>query len=303
MVGVLGATGFLGTRVCQELKEQGIEYIPSPPHKDFDIRDTEDLYGFFDKQGITKIINCAAYSGGLKFAMSHPVSILENNIDMILNIYATAVNSKVERIVNPISNCVYPAKATLFKEDELWDGALHESVYMYGFTRRVELAMAWAYKKEYNFDSVNIVCSNMYGEGDHFDLLKSHALGALIMKFVDAEQNNTPEVVVWGTGKPVREWLYVGDAAKALIRGLDILPYDDIINVGTGTGISMKDLALMIADFAGYKGKIVFDDSYPDGAPYKTVDGTRGKQILGFAPSMPMEQGIKQTIKWYKENQ
>lgn len=301
MILVLGDSGFLGKAVCKNLTNKGIPYIGTSLSKGCDLQIEQEFSRFLGDKNVDKIINCAAFSGGLQFAMSNPVDLFHKNISIISTMYKVAHEHGIKRIVNPISNCVYPAKATLFKEEELWDGPLHESVYIYGFTRRAEIALGWAYRKQYGMESINVVCSNMYGPGDHFDLLKSHALGASIMKFVEAARVQCPTVIVWGTGKPVREWLYVDDAAEALVRGLYIRPYDDIINLGTGKGISMKNLVELIAHYTNYNGEIIYDTSKADGAEFKTVDGTRGRELLGYTPQTSLEEGIIKTISWYKE--
>jgi len=302
MILVLGHTGFLGKAVCKLLDELCLEYKGFSLSDGGDLRNDSHLNTFMQKNPVDTILNCSAFSGGLQFAMTNPVDIYHNNMDILSNIYKMAYKYKVKRIVNPISNCVYPAQATLFKEDELWNGALHESVFVFGFTRRAILTLSWAYRKQFGVDTVNIVLSNMYGPGDHFDLVRSHALGAIIMKFVEAERVGCPVVNIWGTGKPVREWLFVEDAAEAMVKGMGVDTYPDIINIGTGTGISMKDLAEKVAQISGFKGDLQYDPSKQDGATYKTVDGSRGKDVLGYVPHTTIENGITRTIEWYKRN-
>jgi GDP-L-fucose synthase len=204
--------------------------------------------------------------------------------------------------VNPISNCAYPAKASLFKEDEFWDGPLHDSVLVYGFVRKASWVGSWAYAKQYNLDVLNIILSNMYGPEDHFEEERSHALGALIMKFVEAKKQSLPQVVVWGTGKPVREWMHVDDGAEAMIRAIAVAPSIDPINIGIAKGISVGEMAKLIKELVGYQGEMVFDLTKPDGAPFKTVDGTLGEQHFGWRPSKDFKQGVKETIEWYLEN-
>jgi GDP-L-fucose synthase len=209
----------------------------------------------------------------------------------------------VKRFINPISNCSYPGHLTKdFKEEEWWDGSLHESVLVYGFVRKASWVQSWAYYKQYGFVTINLILPNMYGPGDHFDETRSHALGALIMKFVETERKQIPEVVVWGTGRPVREWLYVDDGAEALIRALEIEPTIEPINVGIGFGVSISELAQLIKETVGYEGKVVFDQSKPDGAPHKTMDNTRLKKIFNWIPHTTLKEGIARTVAWYMEN-
>ena len=190
--------------------------------------------------------------------------------------------------------------ASLFKESEFWNGPLHESVQVYGSVRKLSTIGSWAYAKQHNLDVVNLILSNMYGPGDHFEEKRSHALGALIMKMVKARIEGKEEVIVWGTGAPVREWMFVDDGAESLIRGIKIPRSIDPINVGIGKGISIIDLADLIKSETCYEGKLVFDKTKPDGAPFKTVDGSKGKRIFGWSPEKDLIEGIKETVKWYE---
>ncbi|MFN7116799.1 MAG: NAD-dependent epimerase/dehydratase family protein, partial [Saprospiraceae bacterium] len=154
----------------------------------------------------------------------------------------------------------------------------------------------------YGLDVINIVLSNMYGPGDHFEEERSHALGALIMKFVEAKRSNAPYVNVWGSGKPVREWLHVDDGAEAMIRSIQLPPSTDFINIGVASGMSIAEMAQLVKELTCYQGEIQFDPSKPDGAPYKTVDGSRGEQLLGWKPSIPFREGVADTIRWYESH-
>ena len=175
---------------------------------------------------------------------------------MSTNIMEASRLTNVKRFINPISNCSYPGHLTRdFKEEEWWDGPLHESVLVYGSVRKASWVQSWAYYKQYGFVTINLILPNMYGPGDHFDETRSHALGALIMKFVEAKRKNLPEVTVWGTGTPVREWLYVDDGVEILLKAIEIDPTIEPINVGVGEGISILELAKLIKEVVGYKGR------------------------------------------------
>ena len=302
MILVTGATGFLGKRVCRLLDKQNKPHLKTSLSLGLDLRDPIATTGFFEKNKIEYILNCAAFVGGIQYGYKYPVELFQNNLLMSINLLAAAQKFKVQRIVNPISNCAYPAKATLFKEEEFWDGPLHESVLVYGFVRKASWVGSWAYNKQFGLDVLNLIMSNMYGPEDHFEEERSHALGALIMKFTKAKKENHPNVNVWGTGTPVREWLHVDDGAEALVRGLDAQPRLEPINVGVASGISIKELALLIKKTVGYNGDIVFDTTKPDGAPYKTVDGTKGKELLNWQPGINLEKGIQDTVEWYLKN-
>jgi GDP-L-fucose synthase len=298
---VLGSTGFAGRWVAEKLRllrpEASID--GASLCLGTDLRDRTQTLRLFDKVRPEHVINCAAYVGGIQYGYIHPAEIFSNNTLMILNVLEASVRSGVRRLVQPISNCAYPEKESLFREENFWDGPLHDSVMVYGMTRKMMCTGAWAYARQHGLDTVSLVLSNMYGPGDHFDEVRSHALGALVKKIVDARAEGKGQVTVWGTGRPVREWLYVADGAEAMVRALEIAPHGDIINVGTGRGISVKDLALLIKEIAGWEGEFLFDASKPDGAPHKTVDGSKGRKLLGWGPGTALRQGIENTIRHY----
>jgi len=221
---------------------------------------------------------------------------------MSANLMEAARITGVKRFVNPISNCVYPARLEKFKEEDLWSGDMHESVLAYAAVRKATWVQGWAYNKQYGFDSVHLILPNMYGPHDHFDAIRSHALTALVMKFVEAKRKNLPEVVVWGTGKPIREWLYVEDGAEFLVGALGIAPILEPINIGRGEGISIKDLAELVRKIVGYKGKIVFDISKPDGALCKIMVVDKMKKVYNLEPRTSLEEGVKKTVEWYERN-
>jgi len=302
MILVTGATGFLGTRVCRRLDALGLPYERTALSLGTDLRDRSAAIALFERVKPDQVLHCASFVGGIQYGYKYPADIFANNLPMIANLFEAARVSGVKRIVNPISNCVYPARLTLFREEELWDGPLHESVMIYGLARKISWAGAWAYHRQYGLDTINLILSNMYGPEDHFEAERSHALSALVKKFADAKREGEPEVVVWGTGKPVREWLYVDDGAEAMIRALDCAPTDEPVNVGVARGVSVAELAETIAARVGYQGRIVYDESKPDGAAFKTVEGSRGAALLGWTPPTGLEQGIDETVEWYLAN-
>jgi GDP-L-fucose synthase len=299
MILVAGATGFLGKRVCRQLDSNHLEYARTSLSLGIDLTDRAKTLECFEAMRPQYVLNCAAYVGGIQFGLKHAAEMLDRNLRMSLNLLEAAHLFRVKRLVNPISNCAYPGAATIFKEEEFWNGPLHESVLAYGMARKASWVGSWAYARQYGLDTINLVLSNLYGPEDHFEEERSHALGALIMKFVGARTNRIPEVVVWGSGMPVREWLHVDDGAEAMVRALDLAANPQIINIGVNRGISVADLARLVAELAGYEGRIVFDPSRPDGAPHKTVDGSRGRKLFGWGPSRTLRRGIQETIAWY----
>lgn len=299
MILVLGSKGFLGKSVVKKLKELNLEFHESSRSLGVDLKDIEAVNNLFLTVKPRTIINCAAYVGGIQFGLNNEADIFINNLKIITNIYEASLTHSVSKIINPISNCVYPAQSTLFKIEEIWDGALHPSVFVYGMVRKMLLVASQAFKSQYGLNSTNLILSNMYGPGDHFDEIRSHALGALVKKTVEAKINNHKELIVWGSGNPVREWLYVEDAAEAIIRSLNKENIVEPINIGVGKGISIRALALLIKDYVGFKGELVFDQSKIDGASYKTVDGSTGFNYLDWRPSTSLKEGLKETISYY----
>lgn len=302
MILVTGATGFLGKRVCGLLDSLGKTYTKTSLSMGLDLRDKKATQDFLESIKPDYVLNCASYVGGIQFGAKHPVGLFQNNLEIAISLLAAAHHTGVKRIVNPISNCAYPGEATLFKEEEFWDGPMHESVMVYGFVRKAFWVGSWAYAQEHNMDVMNIILSNMYGPEDHFEEERSHALGALIMKFVNAKNNGDDFVNVWGSGNPVREWLHVDDGAQAMVRSLDAERTIDPVNIGVAEGISIIEMAQQIKAIVGYQGEIKLDPSKPDGAPYKTVDGSKGQALLGWGPEISFDDGVRGTIEWYLDN-
>lgn len=300
---IAGGNGFLGRRVVRKLEEKDINFVSLSLRDGIDFRDFKQTKELFEKEKFDAVINCAAFVGGIQFGYEKPGEIFYNNILLSTYLMEASRLTNVKRFINPISNCSYPGHLTRnFKEEEWWDGPLDESVMVYGFVRKVSWVQSWAYYKQYNFETINLILPNMYGPGDYFEEKRSHALGALIMKFVEAKRKNQPEVIVWGSGKPVREWLYVDDGTEVLMRALDIEPTIDPINVGVGKGISILELAQLIREVVGYKGEITLDESKPDGAPYKTMDNSRLRKSFNWVPPTSLRAGIEKTVEWYMDN-
>ncbi len=302
---VAGGNGFLGKSVIKKLEQKNISFKSMSMSEGIDFRDFRQTNEFFEKENFDAVINCSAFVGGIQYGYEKPGEIFYNNILMSTYLMEASRLTNVEKFINPISNCSYPAKLTKeFKEDQWWEGSLHESVLVYGFVRKASWVQGWAYYKQYGFKSIHLILPNMYGPNDHFEESRSHALGALIMKFVDAKRKNKSEVIVWGTGKPIREWLYIEDGAEALIRALEVESTIEPINIGVGNGISILELAELIKDIVVYTGKIILDESKPDGAPYKIMDSTKMKEIFNWTPSTRLRDGIEKTVEWYlKKNE
>jgi GDP-L-fucose synthase len=296
---VLGHTGFLGNVVYKKLQSLGIDCHGASLSTGIDIRIPNVLDSLLERKRIKVVINCAATVGGIDFGRQHPIKLFRDNLQMTLSVLDSVSKHDV-KLINPISNCVYPKKLQVFEEEYIWDGPLDESVLVYGSVRKVGWIGAWAYAKELQLNSVNLVFPNMYGPGDHLDPVRAHALGAIIGRILRAQLAEDPSVTIWGSGEPVREWMYVEDAANAIVSAIDTALPLDFLNLGEGKGISIRDLTFKIAKLIGFKGEIIFDLSKPDGAPHKTMSAKKGPRLLDWVAQTELDDGIRKTIDWYR---
>jgi len=301
---LIGSDGFLGKNTKKILnKKNNINFFEIKNSKELDILEFKKLSNYLGKNEINSVINCGAFVGGISYGYQYQADLLSVNSQMAINIYKACYESNVDMLINPISNCAYPAKYTEYEENKFWDGKIHDSVFNYGLSKRLYVAMGEAYFQQFNFSSSNIVLSNMYGPLDHFEIERSHALGALILKIYNAKKNNLNFVDVWGTGKPIREWLYVEDGSNALVRALDLEEGHHFFNVGSGIGYSVLEIATMIAKEFDWHGEFKLDTTKPDGVLEKKVNPELGKKILNWAPEVSIEEGIKLTVEWFFKNE
>jgi GDP-L-fucose synthase len=302
MILVTGGTGFLGKRVCKLLELRGLSWVRTGKSLGCDLREPDDARKLFLEHHPSHVIHCASYGGGIQVNYDNPVAIFRDNLAMTMNVLDMASRTGVERVVQPIANCAYPASASVFRESEFWDGPMHDSVLVTGFTRKAAIVGAWAYKKQAGLDTLSLCLPNCFGIEDHLDPVRSHALGALVVKAIEAKSKGSEYLTVWGTGTPVREWLYCDDAAEALIRGMACEPHEGIVNVGVERGISVREMAEVIAKEVGFTGQLRFDASKPDGAACKTLDGSLGRKLLDWSPQVGLREGIKRTVAWVTAN-
>ncbi len=301
-VAVAGGFGFLGSQVVKRLKEKGYETTPFSRRSSVDIRIFAQISGFLAETKPEIVINCAAHVGGIAYNALAPVEIYEDNLLIGFNLVRACYSNGVRKLVNVMPNCTYPGIAEIYQEDEWWDGEMHETVLTYGMPRKAIWVHCWTYRMKYDFNSIHIVLPNLYGPGDHFDPVRSHALGALIKKIVDSKLNHSYTVDIWGTGNPIREWGYVEDAAEGIITAMEKYNDIEILNLGEGKGYTIREVAQMIKEAVGWEGEFVFDHSHPDGAPKKILDVSKMKKTLAWEPRMPIKEGIKKAVEWYIEN-
>ena len=298
---VAGASGLAGSAIVRELTRVNKKVI-GISSKDVNLLDRTKTFSYIKDLKPTVLIDAAAKVGGVGGNNAYPVEFLSQNLQIQSNLMDAAHEAKVEKFVFLGSSCIYPRNcAQPIKEDYLLTGELEQTNSAYAIAKIAGIELIKSYRKEYGYSWISVMPTNLYGPNDNFDLENSHVLPALIRKFVEAKRNNSSEVVLWGSGNPLREFLHVDDLAKAVLVCLE--KYDDSqqINIGSGDEISIKDLGQKIANLTGFTGKVVWDSNRPDGTPRKVLDSTKINK-LGWKAAITLDQGIAATVEWYQEN-
>ena len=298
---VAGGTGLVGSAIVRELKRVNRDVV-GISSKDVNLLDRDKTFAYIKKLNPTAIIDAAAKVGGIGGNNAFPVEFLSQNLQIQSNLMDAAHAAKTEKFVFLGSSCIYPRNCPQpIKEDYLLTGELEQTNSAYAIAKIAGIELIKSYRKEYGYKWISVMPTNLYGPNDNFDLETSHVLPALIRKFIEAKQNNKSEVTVWGSGKPLREFLHTDDLAKAVLLCME--KYDDAqqINVGSGVEISILDLANKIAEKVGFSGSIVMDANKPDGTPRKVLDITKVSN-LGWKPTISLDQGIASTVEWYLQN-
>jgi len=298
---ITGGNGFLGKHLVAKIKARGPKSIFVPSYPKYDLRKYEDCLAVSRKGDV--IIHLAANVGGIGYNREFPATLFDDNILMGTFMMMAARAAKVEKYVAMGTICAYPKFTPIpFKEENLWNGYPEETNAPYGLAKKMQLVQAEAYKQQYGFNAIFLLPVNLYGPGDNFDPKSSHVIPALIRKFVEAKKKNNSEVIVWGTGKASREFLYVDDAAEAIVLATEKYNKALPVNLGAGREIKIKELVELIKEYTGYQGKIVWDKEKPDGQPRRMLDTSRAKKEFGFSAKTSFEKGLKDTISWYKAN-
>jgi GDP-L-fucose synthase len=297
---VTGGRGFLGRAVVGMLEEAGAQ-VSAPSSADFDLRDPAAARAALD--GAEVVIHLAARVGGIGFNMRNPAPLAYDNLMMGSNVFEQGRLAGVGKLVAACSVCAYPKFVDVpFSEDALWSGYPEESNAPYGLAKRMLIVLSDAYRRDYGFSSVVPVIANLYGPYDNFDLENSHVIAAMVRKFVEAAERGEPQVVLWGTGNPTREFLYVDDAARALLLMAERYDSSEPVNIGTGRETPIRELAETIAAATGFEGEIVWDTSRPDGQPRRALDVSRAERGFGFRAEVPLDEGIRRTVAYYREH-
>ena len=296
---VAGHKGLVGSAICRRLLADGIEPIVAS-RSELDLTDQSAVDAWFSGHDIDQVYLAAANVGGIHANDTYPAEFLRDNLAIQTNVIHAAWKSGVKKLQFLGSSCIYPKLAPQpMPEDSLLTGPLEPTNEWYAIAKIAGIKMCQAYRKQYGFDAISVMPTNLYGPHDNFDLENSHVLPALIRKFHEAKEAGAASVAVWGTGSPRREFLHVDDLADACVYLMHNYSSSDIINVGWGKDISIAELAKLISTIVGFEGRLEFDPSKPDGTPRKLLDTSR-LTAFGWQPTISLQQGITDTYSWYR---
>lgn len=301
---VTGGKGFLGTHLVRKLREErNCKNVSIADLPDYNLIDISDVKKMFDDQKPDIIIHLAAVVGGIGANKENPGKYFYDNAMMGIQLIHEAYLRGIEKFVALGTICCYPKYTPVpFKEENLWDGYPEETNAPYGLAKKMLLVQSQAYRQQYGFNSIFLMPVNLYGPGDNFDPKSSHVIPALIKKCADAKENNDDHITVWGTGKASREFIYVEDAAEGIILATEKYDKPDPVNIGAGFEIKIKNLVELIVKLTGFKGKVIWDKTKPDGQPRRLLDTSKAEKEFGFQANMDFEKGLKNTIEWFQQN-
>jgi Nucleoside-diphosphate-sugar epimerases len=297
---VTGGRGFLGKFVVKKLAERQYKNVFIPEIEKYDLRDLDTIKRLYSETKPDVVIHLAATIGGIGANIENPGSFFYDNLVMGVHLMEEARLNNVEKFVALGTICAYPKMTPVpFKEEDLWEGYPEETNAPYGLAKKMLLVQSQAYRKQYGFNSIFLLPVNLYGPGDNFDPRSSHVIPALIKKFYEAKVNKLPEVIVWGTGRATREFLYVEDCAEGIVLATEKYDKSDPVNLGIGVETPVRDLVEKIKQVIGYDGKIIWDATKPDGQPRRCIDTSRAEKEFGFKAMTTLDDGLKKTIDWY----
>jgi GDP-L-fucose synthase len=299
---VAGHQGLVGSAIMRHLQKHGYKNLVTRTKEELDLTDAQATMSFFQKEKPEYVFLAAAKVGGIMANKTYPAEFIHTNLKIEINIIHNAYLSGVKKLLFLGSSCIYPRECPQpIKEEYLLSGYLEPSNNAYAIAKIAGIIMCQSYKKQYGMNCISVMPTNLYGQNDNFDLNASHVLPAMIRKFYEAKKTGQKEVVLWGSGKPKREFLIVDDLADACVFLMNSYEGEEPVNIGTGKDVSIKQLALMIKKTVGYTGKITWDASKPDGTPRKLLN-VKKLHALGWKHKTELAAGIKNTYDWFKKN-
>ena len=300
---VTGGDGFVGTNLLMELQDKKCKEIMAPTIEEYDLRDERDVSKLFNNVKPNVVIHLAGKVGGIGANKAEPADFFYDNLMMGTLVLEYARKNDVVKTVALAAGCGYPKYLDVpYKEEEFWNGLPDENSIGYSMAKKMLIIQSWTYREQWGMNSVILLPANLYGPHDNFNLTTSHVVPALIRKFVEATINGKDQVIVWGSGNASREFLYVKDTVSVILDAVEKINESGPFNLGTGIETSVKELVNMIQKATGFKGKIIWDNSKPDGQPRRYYDMTKLKNELGYVPNTSLEKGIIETVEWYIKN-
>ena len=299
---VTGGNGFLGKNIVRNLENLGINDIIIPSSSDCDLRNMNNCKKVVD--GIDVVFHLAAHVGGIGLNREKPGELFFDNLIMGTQLLHQSKIANVKKFIALGTVCSYPKFTQIpFSEDDIWNGYPEETNAPYGLAKKMLLVQSKAYREQYDFRSIVVIPTNLYGPGDNFDPSSSHVIPALILKIFNAKKNNLEQIEVWGDGSPTRDFLFVDDAAKGIVQAAEKYDETSPLNLGSSEEISIKKLVSLISDILDYNGKIVWNKSKPNGQPRRCVSYVLAKEKINFEPKVNLSDGLNQTIEWFLSTQ
>jgi len=299
---VTGAGGFVGCNLVPRLEAAGCELI-TPTRKDYDLLEQEQVRALFRDTKPQVVFHLAAFVGGILANRDFPADFCYRNLILVTQPLHEAWKSGVEKYVGLMGGCSYPAKApSPIKEDSLWTGYPQFESAPYSLAKAMSVELANSYRRQHGFDAITLVPGNVYGPWDNFNLSASHVIPALIRKYVEARESGTAQITAWGTGAPKRDFVYIEDVCRGIVKAAEIFSGPEIINISSGTRVTIRELVELVASLTGFEGEILWDCTKPDGQMDKGFDVSRMRELLGFECAIALKDGLERTIEWFVQH-